>query len=232
MVSPLLSLKGVSKHFHDAQKNLVILDRVSFEIYPSEVIALVGPSGTGKSTFLHICGLLDSDDSHHNTVFFQGISCGSLSEEKRAAIRARSMGFIYQYHHLLADLSAVENVMLPLLILGHGREEARKKALEMLDRMGLKNRHDHYPSQLSGGEQQRVSIARALVHQPALILADEPTGDLDHHTAEQVYQVLLEAVRDASAALVMVTHNLELAQRAQKVITLHKGMVVPYSQTS
>lgn len=225
--TPLLHLQGVSKTYHHNRQELTLLEEADFQLNPSEIVAVVGPSGTGKSTFLHLCGLLDQGDTGHDQVFFKGQACHKLSNEQKAHLRCRQMGFIYQYHHLLADLNALENVMIPLLLGGQSIEKARLKAQTMLEAVGLKDRQKHYPPQLSGGEQQRVSIARALVHQPSLILADEPTGDLDQETAHQVFRLLTEAVQDLGASMIMVTHNTALAEQAHRVMTLEKGKVVP-----
>jgi lipoprotein-releasing system ATP-binding protein len=188
------------------------------------VVALVAPSGAGKSTLLHIAGLLERPDQ--GEVFLAGISAGDQSEAERTRLRRLHLGFVYQFHHLLPEFSAAENVILPQMIAGTAKAQARVRAMDLLDRMGLANRADHRPGQLSGGEQQRVAICRALANGPRVLLADEPTGNLDPHTAESVFAELIALVRGTGVAALIATHNPDLAQRMDRVVTLRDGVLV------
>jgi len=195
------------------------------EIRPGATVALVGPSGAGKSTLLHVAGLLERPDG--GAVLIEGRDCGGLSDEHRTLLRRRALGFVYQFHHLLPEFSALENVMLPQMIAGVARRPARRKAAELLDRVGLAPRIRHRPGRLSGGEQQRVAIVRALANDPRILLADEPTGNLDHATGDGVLSTLLDLVRHTGLAALIATHNLELARRLDRIVALEDGRLKP-----
>jgi lipoprotein-releasing system ATP-binding protein len=190
-----------------------------------EVVALVGPSGAGKSTLLHVAGLLEHPDG--GQVLISGEDCGGLSDERRTLLRRAELGFVYQFHHLLPEFSALENVMLPQMIAGIGRARARDKATALLAQVGLTERAAHRPARLSGGEQQRVAIVRALANDPKILLGDEPTGNLDHATGEGVLAILVELVRRTALAALIATHNLDLARRLDRIVTLEDGRLRP-----
>ena len=217
-------LEGVSRRFSQGKAVLEVLKDAHMTIRPGEIVALVGPSGAGKSTLLHIAGLLERPDS--GDVWLAGAACGKLSEDKRTQLRRLHLGFVYQYHHLLPEFSAIENVVLPQMIAGVSRQAARAKALHLLEVMGLAKRGEHRPGQLSGGEQQRVAICRALANDPKVLLADEPTGNLDPHTSAGVFDELLRLVRTTGVAALIATHNPELAGRMDRVIRLQDGQLV------
>ncbi|MET0156819.1 MAG: ABC transporter ATP-binding protein, partial [Methyloceanibacter sp.] len=191
---------------------------------PGETVALLGPSGAGKSTLLHIAGLLERADS--GQVLINGIDCAQLSDTEQTRMRRIEVGFVYQFHHLLPEFSALENVVLPQLILGVTRDNAEARAKDLLGSLGLEERWDHRPAQLSGGEQQRVAIARAVANGPKVLLADEPTGNLDPLTAERVFEQLLKLVRQSGVAAVIATHNLDLAARMDRTLRLMDGRLV------
>ncbi len=218
-----LTLVAVERTFSQAGQPLKILRDVSLAIAPGEMVALVGPSGSGKSTLLHIAGLLEKPDA--GAVTINGMDCGRLSESGRTRLRLTQLGFIYQFHHLLPEFSALENVMLPQMINGKGRGAARIGAQKLLDSVGLAERVSHRPARLSGGEQQRVAIVRAIANQPRVLLADEPTGNLDPVTAEDVFGQLVALVRETKLAALVATHNFELAKRMDRAITLREGYV-------
>jgi lipoprotein-releasing system ATP-binding protein len=219
-----LHLAGVVKTFRQAGRELHVLRGIDFAIAPGEMTALVGPSGSGKSTLLHIAGLLERPDSGDITIAGQPV--GKLGDDARSRLRSRALGFVYQYHHLLPEFSALENVVVPQMIAGRARGEAKQRARSLLETVGLAERLDHRPARLSGGEQQRVAIARALANQPAVLLADEPTGNLDPETAARVFAVLRELVRQTRVAALIATHNLELARSMDRVLRLEQGRVV------
>jgi lipoprotein-releasing system ATP-binding protein len=219
-----LKLDNVVRRFHQGKDELTVLDGASLEVRKGEIVALVGPSGAGKSTLLQIAGLLERPDG--GDVLIDGESCGALNDDKRTRMRRLKLGFVYQYHHLLPEFSAIENVVLPQMIAGVKKSDAKPRALDLLGRMGLAPRAEHRPGQLSGGEQQRVAIARALANAPSLLLADEPTGNLDPHTSEGVFAQLLELVRGQGLAAMIATHNPELARRMDRMITLREGRLV------
>ena len=198
-----------------------MLQGIDLSLPPGTIAALVGPSGTGKSTLLHVAGLLERPTD--GEVLIDGRACGTLADAERTRLRRERIGFIYQFHHLLPDFTALENVAMPLLIAGRGRHEAQVRARVLLERLGLAARLDHRPARLSGGEQQRVAICRALANAPGLILADEPTGNLDPHTAAEVFALLLEVVRDTGTAALIATHNPELAARMDRTYRLSEG---------
>ena len=224
MSEPALALDGVGRTFIQGDVTLEVLRDVNLTIDAGEIVALVGPSGSGKSTLLHIAGLLERPDA--GEVRIGGKVCRKLSDRGRTRLRRGHIGFVYQFHHLLPEFSAVENVMLPQMIAGTDRAEAREKADALLDRMGLAARASHRPGRLSGGEQQRVAIARALANEPAVLLADEPTGDLDPVTAGAVFDELVGLVRKSRVAVLIATHNLELAARMDRTLVLESGHVV------
>jgi len=223
--SPALEMRGVRKVFRQAAVELAVLNGVDLGLAPSEIVALVGPSGAGKSTMLHVAGLLERPDG--GAVLIEGRDCGALSDDHRTMLRRRALGFVYQFHHLLPEFSALENVMLPQMIAGVARAAARRKAEALLARVGLAERLTHRPARLSGGEQQRVAIVRALANDPKILLADEPTGNLDHTTAASVMDTLIEIVRAQGLAALIATHNLELAGRLDRTVALEDGKLRP-----
>ncbi len=221
----IVELRAVGRHYGQAERRLTILDGADFALKRGEMVALVAPSGTGKSTLLHIAGLLERPDA--GDVILAGRACGRLSDDERTAIRRNDIGFVYQFHHLLPEFSALENVMMPQLIKGLTRGEAGARAAQLLDYMQIGQRAQHRPSELSGGEQQRVAIARAVANAPLVLLADEPTGNLDPATASYVFEALEALVRQSGLAALIATHNHELAARMDRRVTLSNGKVVP-----
>jgi lipoprotein-releasing system ATP-binding protein len=218
---PALELRGVRRIFKQAATELVVLSGIDFVLEPGEIVALVGPSGAGKSTMLHVAGLLERPDG--GAVLIGGEDCARLNDERRTLLRRSEIGFVYQFHHLLPEFSALENVMLPQMIAAVPRRQAREKAAGLLDRVGLAPRAGHRPARLSGGEQQRVAIARALANDPKILLCDEPTGNLDHATGESVLETLLDLVRDTGLSALIATHNLDLARRLDRIVALADG---------
>lgn len=218
---PTLLLKNIKKSYQQGTEKLHILKGADLEIKPGEMVALLGPSGSGKSTLLQVAGLLDNADS--GKVVIEGKDCSKLNDRNRTQIRLNTLGFVYQFHHLLSEFSALENVMIPQMIKGEDKKEAEQNAAEILHYFGLKQRLHHRPSELSGGEQQRVAIARAIVNKPSLLLADEPTGNLDPHTAEEVLSILLKASKAMQLSGLIVTHNHELASKLTRIVTLEEG---------
>jgi lipoprotein-releasing system ATP-binding protein len=221
-----LRLDKVERFFAQGEERLTILDGADFEIFPGEMVALVAPSGAGKSTLLHIAGLLEKPNA--GEVYIDGEACGSLDDQRRTLMRRQSIGFVYQFHHLLPEFSALENVMLPQMIAGLEHKEAAERSRQLLDYMRIGPRAAHRPAELSGGEQQRVAIARAVANSPHVLLADEPTGNLDPTTAGYVFDALTALVRQSGVAALIATHNHELAGRMDRVITLENGKIVPY----
>ncbi|MCO5058763.1 MAG: ABC transporter ATP-binding protein [Rhizobiaceae bacterium] len=221
----VLELKGVERHYVQGSKKLTILNGADFVLQPGEMVALVAPSGAGKSTLLHLAGLLERPDA--GEIFLKGTACGRLSDDQRTAIRRNEIGFVYQFHHLLPEFTATENIMMPQLVRGLAAGEAEKRAVQLLDYMKLGKRGDHRPAELSGGEQQRVAIARAVANAPMLLLADEPTGNLDPATANHVFTALEALVRQSGLAALIATHNHELADRMDRRVTLADGKIVP-----
>jgi lipoprotein-releasing system ATP-binding protein len=217
-------LQGIARSFRQGRAVLHVLSGVDLQARPGELVALVGPSGSGKSTLLHIAGLLERPDA--GEVFLDGEDCSRLDDDRRTAIRRAAIGFVYQYHHLLPEFSAEENVVLPQMIAGRRRSEGRERARALLNRLGLADRLAHRPGQLSGGEQQRVAIARALANRPKIVLADEPTGNLDPATAEEVFDLFLTLARDAGLTAVIATHNPALAARMDRTVRLEGGRLV------
>ncbi len=220
----VLKLKGVHRSFRQGRTKLEVLRGIDLDLKAGEIVALVGPSGAGKTTLLHIAGLLEKPDSGEISIC--GEACNGLNDDDRTRLRRHNIGFVYQYHHLLPEFSAIENIAIPPIIAGLGRRQARARAKELLACLGLAERAGHRPGKLSGGEQQRVAIGRALANAPKLLLADEPTGNLDPDTASGVFQVLLELVRGAGLAALVATHNAGLALRMDRTIRLDNGVLV------
>jgi lipoprotein-releasing system ATP-binding protein len=221
MSQPALELAGVRRVFRQGGVELAVLNGIDLALRPGELVALVGPSGAGKSTLLHVAGLLERPTG--GEVRIAGQECGSLSDDRRTLLRRATLGFVYQFHHLLPEFSALENVMIPQMIAGIGRGAAREKAAGLLRRVGLGERLSHRPARLSGGEQQRVAIVRALANDPKVLLADEPTGNLDHQTAAGVMATLIEVTRATGLAALIATHNLDLARRLDRIVALEDG---------
>ncbi|SES93099.1 ABC transporter ATP-binding protein [Oceanicella actignis] len=225
---PALRLTGIARTYAKGLPGEVrVLSGVDLEVAPGETVALTAPSGAGKSTLLHIAGLLDRPDS--GRVEIGGRDAGALGERARTALRRDAIGFVYQFHHLLREFTALENVMLPLLAAGQGRRRARERAMALLDAVGLAGRAAHRPAQLSGGEAQRVAICRALANRPRILLADEPTGNLDPDTAERVFALLARLAREEGQGALIATHNMELAARMDRALRLERGRLVPAS---
>ena len=221
--NPVLRLDGLRRSFHQGPREIHVLRGAHASLYAGEVTALVGPSGAGKSTLLHICGLLESPTE--GRVVLNGRDCGGLSDAERTRLRRTTIGFVYQFHQLLPEFSALENVAIPQLIAGRTRAAADKRAAELLDMLGLTDRMDHRPAELSGGEQQRTAIARALANAPKLLLADEPTGNLDPETAERVFGELVSVVRSQGVAALIATHNMELAHSMDRILRMGEGLL-------
>lgn len=225
MTRPILKLDNVSRIYTEAHGKIVtVLEEACFEISSGEMISLVAPSGAGKSTLLHLAGLLEKPDA--GEVHIGGQATTSLPEDQRTALRRNDIGFIYQFHHLLPEFSALENLMIPQMLRGVNKLDAAKRGNELLDYMGILIRAEHRPSELSGGEQQRVAIARAVANQPKLLLADEPTGNLDPGTSDRVFNMLEDLVRSTGLSALIATHNHQLAKRMDKNVTLNAGKVV------
>ncbi len=222
--TPALMLKDITRRFGSGTETLEIFRNVTGQIMPGEVVALVGPSGSGKSSLLHICGLLEAPSS--GTVVIAGRDCSKLDDSERTRIRREELGFVYQFHHLLPEFSALENLVVPQLIGGKNKRESEALAARLLNMVGLSQRSSHRPGMLSGGEQQRVAIARALANQPRLILADEPTGNLDPKTADMVFGVLVELCRARGVAALIATHNLQMAVKMDRTWLLHDGKLI------
>ena len=225
MSEPVLSLKGVERTYRSGDKVLSVLRGVDLDLYPGQMVGLIGPSGSGKSSLLHAAGLLERPNA--GQVVIGGRDCTGLKEAARTAMRLNQIGFVYQFHHLLAEFSALDNVALPQMIAGQSQKAARAHAEVLLSRLGLAERLDHQPAQLSGGEQQRVAIARALANRPRILLADEPTGNLDPTTSAQVFSGLLSLVKDTGVAALIATHNMDLAKPMDRVLMLKDGVLVP-----
>ena len=222
--APVLELKNVYRSFKQGSQTLQVLREVNLELEKGEVVALIGPSGSGKSTLLQIAGLLEKPSK--GDIYLDGQNCSRLSDGVRTSLRRDYLGFVYQYHNLLADFDALENVMLPQLIAGVRYKEAADKAKWLLKKMGLEKRIKHRPAELSGGEQQRVAIARALANAPKLLLADEPTGNLDPKTSEVVFAELLNIVKETGLSALVATHNFELANRMDRKVKLEGGKLI------
>lgn len=220
-MSKVLSLTNITRIYVQGERQLMVLNGLHLQMNPGEVVALVGPSGSGKTTLLQIVGLLDTPTQ--GEVVIQGEAMHHASEQARTLARRKHIGFVYQFHHLLPEFSALENVVLPQMIAGIAENKAHIKAMDLLGSVGLADRASHRPARLSGGEQQRVAIARALANDPVLLLADEPTGNLDQQTADGVFSVLMQAVRTKKMAALIATHNADLAKRMDRIVTLKDG---------
>ncbi len=221
---PILALHAVDRHYRQGSTTLHILRGAQVAIWSGQSVALVAPSGAGKSTLLHVAGLLEHPDA--GEVFVDAVATSALSDAERTRIRRTEIGFVYQFHHLLMEFSALENVVLPQMIRGLSRQEAIKRATDLLTYLGLKERLTHRPAELSGGEQQRVAIARAVANAPRILLADEPTGNLDPKTSDQVFAALTELVEASGLAVLVATHNMDIAARMHRRVTLRDGLVV------
>ncbi|MGJ0508616.1 MAG: ABC transporter ATP-binding protein [Methylocystis sp.] len=223
MSEAILELRNIARHYREGAARLDILVDISLVIYPGETVALVAPSGAGKSTLLHIAGLLERQDGGETLI--GGAPTSQMNDNERTKLRRGAIGFIYQFHHLLPEFSALENIMLPQMIAGMERKEAETRSQQLLEYLRLGPRAGHRPSELSGGEQQRVAIARAVANGPQLLLADEPTGNLDPRTAEHVFATLMTLARHSGLAALIATHNLELADQMDRRVTLRDGRI-------
>ena len=221
---PALALRKVARVYSEGKGKLDIFHDLDLEVYAGEIVALVGPSGSGKSSLLHIAGLLEKPTA--GDVFVAGQNCTALDDAARTRIRRIGIGFVYQFHHLLPEFSALENVMMPQLIAGESRETAAKRGAELLARLGLAARIAHRPAELSGGEQQRVAIARAIANRPLLLIADEPTGNLDPSTAGHVHEELLRLIHEEGLGALVATHNHELAAGMSRIARLEQGRII------
>lgn len=226
-MSSQLTCANVIKTYQQGENSTDVLKGLSLDVKAGEMVAIVGSSGCGKSTFLHIAGGLDKPTS--GSVKVSGVDLSELSDKERAAYRNQHIGFIYQFHHLMMEFSALENVAMPLMIRKEKPKVAKQKAIEMLEKVGLSHRIEHQPSQLSGGERQRVAIARALITEPSIVLADEPTGNLDAETAEQIFDLILSLNKDVKTSFVIVTHDLELASKMDRQLKLEQGKLVEFN---
>lgn len=220
----ILELDAVVRTYKQVEASLEVIRGASLQVPAGELVGLIGPSGAGKSTLLHVAGLLELPDG--GEVRIAGRPCGAMSDGERTAVRRTEIGFVYQFHHLLPEFSALENVMLPQMLAGVARGAARQRATELIESVGLADRASHRPARLSGGEQQRVAIARALANDPRLLLADEPTGNLDTHTAADVFGLLIDSVRESGLAALIATHNLDLAAKMDRVVRLEDGQLI------
>ena len=221
---PVLQIVGLERTFFQGDRSLEILRGACAEIYDGEAVALVGPSGSGKSSLLHIAGLLEKPGG--GSILLNGVDCSELSDKDRTRLRRTEIGFVYQFHNLLPEFSALENVMMPQLLAGVRKKDARSRALELLSNFGLHDRASHRPAELSGGEQQRVAIARAVANSPSVLLADEPTGNLDPNTADRVFEELTYFIRASGVAALIATHNFDLAARMDRVLQLNEGLLI------
>ena len=224
---PLVFLHDIGRQFHQGDSMLDVLKGAELAVWAGQSVALVAPSGAGKSTLLHIAGLLEQPDA--GEVYIDTVATSHLSDSARTRIRRTDIGFVYQFHHLLPEFSALENVTLPQMIRGLSHSEASRRGIELLSYLGLKERLTHRPAELSGGEQQRVAIARAVANAPRILLADEPTGNLDMHTADHVFATLSQLVRASGLAAIIATHNLDLAAQMDRRVTIRDGRVVELS---
>lgn len=223
MSNSALTLTGITKIYQQAEASLTVLNNLNLEVKKGEVVALVGQSGAGKTTLLQIAGLLDNPTN--GEVKIGGNDLASADDKKRTLTRQKNIGFIYQFHHLLPEFTALENVVLPQMIAGATRAQAEEKAKSLLGQLGLSERLNHRPAKLSGGEQQRVAVARAMANSPTLILADEPTGNLDPGTAENVFSMFMKLAKDSGQSALVATHNMELAKRMDRIVHLEGGVL-------
>ncbi len=223
MSDAALQLTQVVRTYRQAEESLQVLRGATLTIRQGELVALVGPSGAGKSTLLHVAGLLEHADGGEVTI--DGRPCSGMSDADRTAVRRKDIGFVYQFHHLMPEFNALENVMIPQMLSGTARRDARDRARALLELVGLTDRATHRPARLSGGEQQRVAIARALANRPLVLLADEPTGNLDHKTADEVFALFTEFVREGNLAALVATHNMDLADRMDRILRLEDGIL-------
>ncbi|MGI9381223.1 MAG: ABC transporter ATP-binding protein [Methyloligellaceae bacterium] len=226
--STVLSLRAIARRFQQGSREITVLDGASTDIGEAQTVALIGPSGAGKSTLLHIAGLLEKPDQ--GEVWISGENCAQLNDGERTRLRRKHIGFVYQFHQLLPEFTALENILLPQLINGKARSEGLDRARYLLNLMGLEDRLDHRPAELSGGEQQRVAIARSIANQPRLLLADEPTGNLDPSTAERVFDQLLNVVRTEKLGAIIATHNHALAEQMDRTVKLENGKLLDLPQ--
>ena len=226
-MDPILEVKNLTKTYSSSNKTLTVLDHINFTLLSGDICSIVGPSGSGKTTLLGLCAGLDR--ASEGSIILNGVSLDGLSEDERAKVRNEHVGFIFQSFNLMPTLTALENVMVPLEL--RGEKNIAPKALELLDKVGLADRKNHYPTQLSGGEQQRVSIARAFSNRPSILFADEPTGNLDEETGNHIEQLIFELNREAGTTLVLVTHDLGLAERTQRIIRIKGGKIASDSLT-
>lgn len=220
----VIEFSGLQRTYAQGERKIVVLEDASATLFAGQAVALVGPSGSGKSSLLHIAGLLEKPDA--GTVLIDGRDCLNLSDRERTEIRRSTIGFVYQFHHLLPEFSAAENIVVPQMIAGKSRKDARAEADKALDLLGLEGRGSHRPGELSGGEQQRVAIARALANKPRVLLADEPTGNLDPETSERVFGQLMDIIHESGVAALIATHNMELARRMDRILTLDSGKII------
>lgn len=225
MSDPHLRLSGVHRHYGEGERMVRVLEAADLVVESGELVALVAPSGAGKSTLLHLCGLLESPQS--GEIEIVGHKTSKLNDRARTQLRRSTVGYVYQFHHLLPEFTALENVVMPQLIAGKAQKESAARAMDLLGLLGVAPRADHRPAELSGGEQQRIAIARAAANHPRVILADEPTGNLDPETSDKVFAALSDLIRNEGAAALIATHNHDLARRADRIVTIRDGRVVP-----
>lgn len=226
MSNVLLKTEGLTRIYHQGGENLTVLHNADIEVKAGEIVALVGPSGSGKSTLLQMTGLLDHASS--GKIMIAGQDATNANDERRTALRRQFIGFVYQFHYLLPEFTALENVVIPQMIAGKSREEAEARATDLLTQLKLDHRLEHRPARLSGGEQQRVAMARALANNPRLLLADEPTGNLDPETSDGVFEMLTQLVRNAGIGALIATHNMDLAERMDRILELKAGRIISY----
>ncbi|WIY54412.1 ABC transporter ATP-binding protein [Devosia sp. YIM 151766] len=227
MNKPHLRLSGVHRHYGEGERMVRVLEAADLVVDSGEMVALVAPSGAGKSTLLHLCGLLESPQSGEIEIVGQPTS--RMGDRARTQLRRSTVGYVYQFHHLLPEFTALENVVMPQLIAGRSQKDAEGRAMDLLDLLGVAPRAEHRPAELSGGEQQRIAIARAAANHPRVILADEPTGNLDPETSDRVFEALKDLIRNEGAAALIATHNYDLARRADRIVTIKNGLVVPHT---
>jgi lipoprotein-releasing system ATP-binding protein len=227
MSKPHLKLSAVHRHYGEGERLVRVLDAADLTVESGELVALVAPSGAGKSTLLHLCGLLESPQE--GEVEIVGQKTSQMGDRARTQLRRTTVGYVYQFHHLLPEFTALENVTLPQLIAGVDQKDAEARAMELLGLLNIGHRATHRPAELSGGEQQRVAIARAAANRPRVILADEPTGNLDPETSDLVFEALKSLIRNEGAAALIATHNYDLARRADRIVTIRSGLVVPHT---